>query len=310
MRAVETLANSDVVQKTGELAGPAIGVAHDALREAAKKTSEIVHGATRAMTAAGRITAKGIPEIKGIQEHVEAIETSADDLAESTKEVFDTLREKAPDVLDAVDPSGAVEEAVEACVEQAGETMVELVGEVAAEEVAESVAEVIPGVGIIVPSYHLIHGAGKATAGISSLVTGGIMALVGGVYGAAAAPFDGGAAWGKVMNVSRKPSAWGASMSAEGGLIAAKGAMGYANQVCCLHNDFLPRRLFRNVVACIPPPPDRSRHLDVRGWLKSLLDLFFRTRSRGPNSPPSRPRSRARSARRGSIGYAIRGNLS
>lgn len=239
--AMENLVSSDIVQKAGEVAGPAIDVVHDALREGAKKGAGIVHGTARALNTADGVASEGMPEIDGIDEvakdYVEAM-----DLGGSVREAFDELREKAPDVLEAVDPSGAGEEALEACAEQMGKAVVGIVGEAAAEELAETVAEVIPGVGVAPPSIHLIHGAGKATAGISGLVTGGVIALVGGVYGAAAAPFDGGAAWGKIINVSRKPSAWGASMSAEGSLIAAKGAVGFVNQVC-LYNIFLHPRL-------------------------------------------------------------------
>lgn len=261
--AVENLVNSDVIQKAGEVAAPAIGVVHDALREGVKKGTEVVHGATRAVNAACGVTSRGMPEIEGVDEvaegYLEAIETQAEGLAESAGEAFDTLKEKAPAVLDAVDPSGALEETAK----HAGEAVVGLMGGEFVEEVMESVTEVVPGVGVIVPSYHLIHGTGKVAAGVSSLVTGGVMAFVGGVYGAAAAPFDGGAAWGKVMNVSRKPSAWGASMSAEGGLIAAKGAVGYANQVCNVRTVLFSRQ---DVFVTLPYVLSPSRSLPAGCW--------------------------------------------
>lgn len=276
--AMENLANSDIVQKVVEAAGPAIGAVHDTLREGAKHTTEAVHRAARA----GGVVSRGMPETKDAEEvaegYVEAIETKAEDLAEGLTQsaggVFDTLREKAPAaVLDAVGPSGAVEEAVEECAKQVGETAMEVMGEAAIEEIAESVAEVIPGVGVVGPSCHLILGTGKAAAGVSSLLTGGVIAVVGGVYGAAAALFDGGAAWGKVMNVSRGPSGWGASMAAEGGLIATKGAVGYVGQVCTACAIFCPPpQEFFLTLSCASIYP-RCR------WRKSAPDEAERKRT-------------------------------
>lgn len=232
---VENLANSEVVEKVGEGLGHAIGAVHDTVREGVKIGTEATHKVARAVNAADGVTPEGMPEIEDSAEVAERLvdmfESEVEGLATSTGEAFDTLREYTPGVVGAVDPSGAMEEAVEACAGQAGETVMEWIGEAALEEAAESVAELVPGVGAVIPFWLVVNGTAKATAGACGLVAGGSIALVGGLYGAAAAPFDGGASWGNAMNASRTPSAWGASMGAEGGLIAAKGALGFANQV-------------------------------------------------------------------------------
>ena len=264
--AAEKLVNSEVAQKAGEV----VSVMHDALREGVKKGTEVVHGATRAMNAADGVPSDGLPAIEDADEVAEgyrdAIKTLEDTLPDAAGELADALKENS--ILNAVDPSGAAGEVVE----QVGETLAGVVGGEVVEEVVETVAEVVPGVGVIGPSVHLIHGTGKATAGLSSLLTGGVLAIVGGVYGAVAAPFDGGAAWGKIMNVSRKSSAWGASMGAEGGLIAAKGAVGYANQVCA-QSFFSPPGLFRDVVVRI-----LTLSIPAGGWAlamaRNLVDVF------------------------------------
>ncbi|CAN0211837.1 unnamed protein product, partial [Ectocarpus fasciculatus] len=229
--AVENVANNEIVQNVGEVVGDAVGVVHDALREGVKTGSEIVHGAARAMNKAGGVTSGGMPDIEGVEEraerYAETMETQAEGLADHAAEAFDRARENAPDVLSAVDPKGALEEMTE----EVGEAVVESLGGEVVEEVLEAAVGSIPIAGALIPSYYLVHGGAKAAAGVSSLAAAGTMALVGGVYGIAAAPFDGGASWGKVANASRGVSVWGASMGAEGGLIAAKGAMGFADQV-------------------------------------------------------------------------------
>ncbi|CAM9728858.1 unnamed protein product [Ectocarpus sp. 6 AP-2014] len=233
--AVESVANNEIVQNAGELVGDAAGVVHDALREGVKTGTEAVHGAARAMNKAGGVTSRGMPHIEGVEEraerYAESMETQAEGLSDSAAEAFDRARENAPDVLRAVDPDGTLEEAVEEVAEGVGEAVMEVLGGEVAEEALEAAVGSIPVAGALIPSYYLIHGGVKAVAGATSLAAAGTMALVGGVYGLAAAPFDGGASWGKVANASRGASVWGASMGAEGGLIAAKGAMGFADQV-------------------------------------------------------------------------------
>ena len=230
----ENLANSEVVEKGAEV----IGAVHDTLREVVKIGTEQVHGVARAMNAAGGGTPKGMPDIKdSADDYVDEIEAKIEGLAASVGETFDKVRESAPDLLEVVDPTGALEETVETLAEQVGEevagTVIGTVMECAGEELLETATGSIPVVGAIVPFWSVIHGTAKATAGTCSLLAGGSMALIGGLYGAAAAPFDGGASWGTVMNSSRKPAAWGASMGTEGGLIAVKGAVGFADQVPC-----------------------------------------------------------------------------
>lgn len=244
------MADSEIVQNVGD----AVGVVHDALREGVKTGTEVVHGAARAMNKAGGVTSGGMPDIEGVEEraegYAESMETHAEGLADSASEAFERARERAPDILSAVDPEGKLEETVEEMAEEVGEAVMECLGGEAAEEALEAVAGSIPIAGALIPSYHLIHGGVKAAAGVTSLATAGTMALVGGVYGMAAAPFDGGASWGKVANASRGASLWGASMGAEGGLIAAKGAMGFADQVTYIQR--------------IPPPsPPRVFCADV-----------------------------------------------
>lgn len=250
MGAVENVANSEVAQNVGEVAGPAIEVVHDALREGVKRGTEVVHGAARAVVPAG-----GLPDIEDAEEraerYAETIENQAEGLADSAAKAFDAVGDKAPAVLNAVDPSGALEDAVE----EIGETVMGALGEAAVEEAVETVAGSAPVVGAIIPSYYLIHGAAKTAAGATSLVAAGAMTLVGGVYGAAAAPFDGGASWGKVANTSRGVSLWGASVGAEGGLIAAKGAMGFADQVATHRQHFPWCLLCTDVVS-----PSRGLH--------------------------------------------------
>lgn len=232
---IENLANREVVEKVGEGLGHAIGAVHDTVREGVKIGTEATHKVARAVNAADGVTPEGMPDIEEsadvAERCVDVIENQVEGLARSTGEAFDALRQNAPGVLRAVDPSGGMEEAMEACAEQVGETAMEWIGEVALEEAAESVAELVPGVGAVIPFWHVVNGTAKATAGTCGLVAGSSIALVGGLYGMAAAPFDGGTSWGNAMNASRTPSAWGASMGAEGGLIAAKGALGFANQV-------------------------------------------------------------------------------
>ncbi|CAN0499708.1 unnamed protein product [Ectocarpus sp. 12 AP-2014] len=233
--AVESVANNEIVQNAGEVVTDVVGVVHDALREGVKKGTEVVHGAARAMNKAGGVTSGGIPDIEGVEEraerYAESMETQAEGLADSAVEAFDRARENAPGVLRAVDPDGTLEEAVEEVAQEVGEAVAEILGGEVAEEALEAAVGSIPVAGALIPSYYLIHGGVKAAAGVTSLTAAGTMALVGGVYGIAAAPFDGGASWGKVANASRRASVWGASMGAEGGLIAAKGAMGFADQV-------------------------------------------------------------------------------
>ncbi|CAN0550467.1 unnamed protein product, partial [Ectocarpus sp. 8 AP-2014] len=200
----------------GELVGDAVGVVHDALREGVKTGTEVVHGAARAMNKAGGVTSRGMPDIEGVEERVEryaeSMETEAEGLSDSAAEAFDRARENAPGVLSAVDPEGTLEEAVEEATEEVGEAVMEILGGEVAEEALEAAVGSIPVAGALIPSHYLIHGAVKAAAGATSLAAAGTMALVGGVYGIAAAPFDGGASWGKVANASRGASVWGASM--------------------------------------------------------------------------------------------------
>lgn len=244
MGAVENVANSEVVQNVGEVAGPAIEVVHDALREGVKKGTEVVHGAVRAV-----VTPRGLPDIEDAEDraerYAETIETQAEGLADSAAKAFGAVSDNAPVFLKDVVPSEALEDAVE----ELGETVAGALGEAAVEEAVETVAGSVPVVGAIIPSYYLLHGGAKTAAGATSLVAAGVMTLVGGVYGAAAAPFDGGASWGKVANTSRGVSRWGASVGAEGGLIAAKGAMGFADQVCT-HRQHFPSLM--KDVRCVP----------------------------------------------------------
>lgn len=197
---VEHLANSAVLNTAGDVVEHTTDVVHDTLREIVKTGTGAVHGAARAVNAADGVTPTGMPDV--------------DDSAEVAERIVE-----------------GVEEAAEHCAEHVGKEAMEWVGEIALEEAAESVAELVPGVGAIIPFWHVVNGTAKATAGACGLVAGSSLALVGGAYGAVAAPFDGGAAWGNVMNASKAPSAWGVSMGAEGGLVATKGALGFANQV-------------------------------------------------------------------------------
>lgn len=257
------MANNEMVQNAGELVGDVVSVVHGALREGVKTGTEVVHGAARAMNKAGGVTSRGMPDIEGVEEraerYAESMETQAEGLSDSAAEAFDWAREKAPGVLRAVDPDGTVEEAVE----EVGEAAMEILGGEIAEEALEAAAGSIPVAGALIPSYYLVHGGVKAAAGVTSLAAAGTMALVGGVYGIAAAPFDGGASWGKVANASRGASVWGASIGAEGGLIAAKGAMGFADQVPIY-----------NVCPPSPPPPPKSISCRCRVPCRSLFLIF------------------------------------
>lgn len=122
--------------------------------------------------------------------------------------------------------------------EQMIEAATNSIGEIAldslAEEAAETAADMLPVVGAIMPTYNLIDGSLKTVVGAGGLVVGGTTAVLGGLVGAVAAPFDGGATWGGAMNVSRRTSAWSASVAGEGTLTAAKGAAGLCNQVILL----------------------------------------------------------------------------
>lgn len=240
----EHLANSEVAGKAGEV----VGACHDALREGAKKGLEAIHGTARAMNAAEGVDSQGVPDVKdgteALEEHIDTIQTAAEEIGTSTAEGFDSVRKAAPGALNVVDRSGALEENIEAAAEHVGETVVKNLGRLAADEVmgetAEAVAEMAPVLGAAVPSYHVATGAVTAGVGVGGLVVGGGAALFAVLVGLVSAKFDRGAAWGRAMEVCRKVSAWSACVAIEGLLIFAKGAAGFMNQVCPLSKACLP----------------------------------------------------------------------
>ena len=98
-------------------------------------------------------------------------------------------------------------------------------GEIAP-DVISGIAESSSALAALVPAYAVIDGSVRTRVGVCGLLAGGTVAVVGGLYGAAAAPFDGGAALGGAMDVARGTSAWGASVAIQGcrRLIAVKAA--------------------------------------------------------------------------------------
>eukprot|EP00903_Cladosiphon_okamuranus_P021074 g19359.t1 len=248
-----------------KVVGPAIDAVHDGVREVVKKGTEVVHGAARAI-----VTPKGMPDIPEPEEVAKGlsktIKTQAEALPESAEKVFDAAEGIAQGVVDVVDPSGAMKAAIQNATEFVGESVVDLMEETVVEEAIETVIGSVPIVGTIMPSIHLLHGCVKTAAGVSSLAVGGAVYFVGGACGAVAAPFDGGATYGKVANVSREMSTWGASVTAEGGLIATKGAMGFADQIPGSQIATIPTKIACNIGAkSVNELRNSSRSVDVQG---------------------------------------------
>eukprot|EP00903_Cladosiphon_okamuranus_P005820 g5763.t1 len=224
----------EVVGKVGEVVEDVFEIVHDTLRKGVTMGAGSIHGAVRDFHAVAGVSPQGMPagqdgadiaegadvvEGANVAEYVGMAKSGAEDVATSAAETVGNLSE--------IVPPEAVGESVQMAVGGLGEAVTGAL----VEEGTETLGEMFPVAGLVMPTYSVVDGIIKAGVGAGGLAIGGTAALLGGVIGGLAAPFDGGARWGSAMKVAGRTSAWSASLTGEGTLTAVKGTMGLVNQV-------------------------------------------------------------------------------
>lgn len=223
----KNLTDSEVAGEAGEVIGNAVAGAHEILRGVAETGAEAIHGVVRAGLATREITPAGMPDIEDnagvVADGIDATKTQV----EPAPEFIEIVKKSVPDVTCFVYESGAIEETLK----KVAKTVVKLLASDAAEEIAEVVLDSVPVMGLVFAVYRLMNGSSKTLVGVGGLAAAGAIAVGGGVWGAAATPFDGGAALGNSMSIARKTASWSGSVGMEGCLIATKGAAGVVSQI-------------------------------------------------------------------------------